>query len=169
MTSDAPQGGVRLLGTLRAEGGTGVVRMEDRFDAAVDTVWSALTDRGRLAIWLGEIVGRLHPGGDFSARFHASGWEGTGRIETCDPPLRLKVRTKDSDGLAEGTIEVTLEAEGDRTAVVWEERGMPADLLPAYGAGIQIHLEDLRDHITGAGRRDAGPRFDALFASYQEL
>ena len=42
MTTDHP-GSVRILGTLRAADGTGVVRLEDRFDTDVDDLWSALT------------------------------------------------------------------------------------------------------------------------------
>ena len=34
-------------------------------------------------------------------------------------------------------------ADGDQTILVWEERGMPLNLLAPYGAGIQVHVEDL--------------------------
>jgi len=44
MSSDEPAG-TRILGSLRsATDGTGIVRMEDRFDTDIDNVWSALTD-----------------------------------------------------------------------------------------------------------------------------
>ena len=59
--------------------------------------------------------------------------EGTGRVEACEPPQRLGVRVKDADEPDENVIEVTLTADGDQTTVVWEERGMPVDLLSAYG------------------------------------
>src|SRR6476620_548819 len=85
MTTNTP-GGVRTLGTLRAADGTGVVRLEDRFDTDMDDLWSALTDPGRLARWLGEVEGDLRRGGEFRARFFASGWEGTGRVDVCEPP-----------------------------------------------------------------------------------
>jgi uncharacterized protein YndB with AHSA1/START domain len=168
MTSDAPEGG-RILGSLRSAEGKGVVRMEDRFDTTIDEVWSALTDARRLARWLGEVEGDLRQGGEFRARFHASGWEGTGRIEACEPPERLLVRTKHADKSGEGLVEVTLTAGGDQTIVVWEERGMPLDLLAGYGAGVQVHVEDLADHLAGRQRQDSMPRFDKLFPRYQEL
>jgi hypothetical protein len=60
-------------------------------------------------------------------------------------------------------------AAGDQTIVVWEERGMPADLVAAYGAGIQVHVEDLAAHLAGRERCDADARFDELFPAYQEL
>src|SRR6266446_880613 len=100
MTSNA-RPGTRILGSLRLADGKGVVRMEDRFDTDIDDVWSALTDPRRLARWLGEIEGDLRLGGEFRARFFASGWEGTGRVEACEPPQRLLVLTRDAGEPAE--------------------------------------------------------------------
>ncbi len=169
MTSNAREGG-RILGSLGSAEGKGVVRMEDRFDAGIDDVWSALTDPSRLARWYGEVEGDLRLGGKYRARLFASGWEGTGRVETCDPPLRLLVRIKDADEPDENAIEVTLTADGDQTTMVWEERGMPVDLLSAYGAGVQLHVEDLADYLAGRERRgDAKARWDALHPAYQGL
>ena len=92
MTSNA-RPGTRILGSLRSAGGKGVVRMEDRFDADIENLWSALTDPGRLARWMGEVEGDLRLGGEFRARFFASGWEGTGRVEACEPLRRLLLLT----------------------------------------------------------------------------
>ena len=70
----------------------------------------------------------------------------------------------------EHAIEATLTADGDQTILVWEERGMPVELLAAYGAGIQIHVEDLAAHIAGQERSDdAGPRWKELLPDYQDL
>ena len=38
-------GGPRILGTVSAANGEGVIRVENRFDTTVDDLWSALTDR----------------------------------------------------------------------------------------------------------------------------
>jgi len=165
MTSKA-RTGERLLGTLRSADGKGIVRIEDRFDTHVRDVWSALTDPRRLAGWLGEVEGDLRLGGEFRARFFASGWEGTGRIEVCEPPHRLVVLTKDADEADDNANEVTLNADGDQTILTWEARGMPVDLLPAYGAGVQIHVEDLAAYLAGRERCDAAARFDELFPAY---
>ncbi len=178
-TGDAPAG-VRILGSLGSADGKGVVRVEDRVDAGADDLWSALTDRRRLAGWLGDVEGDLRLGGELRARFYASGWEGTGRIEVCERSARLLVVTSgvpppeatgDTGERDQGasTIEVTLAADGDQTVLVWEERGMPVELVAAYGAGIQIHVEDLEDYVAGRARRDAGPRFDQLVGSYEQL
>ncbi len=162
------QDGARLLGSLRSVGDTGIVRIEDRLDAGAERVWSALTDPARLEAWLGDVQGDLRAGGTFHARFSASGWEGTGSVESCEPPHRLLVRTTDAEDASVHVIEVVLTADGDGTRLVLEERGMPVEQLPAYGAGVQIHVEDLADHLAGTGRRDAGPRFDGLFAAYRD-
>ena len=167
--SDARTGD-RILGSVRSAEGKGIVKMEDRFDALVDDVWSALTDPRRLAGWLGEVDGDLRLGGEFRARFVASGWEGTGRVEACEPRQRLLVLTKDADEPNEDSNEVTLIADGNQTIVVVEQRGFPLDLLAAYAAGLQIHVEDLAAYLAGRERREvAKARWDELFPAYQEL
>ena len=167
MTTNTP-GSLRTLGTLRAVDGKGIVRLEDRFDTDVDDLWSALTDPRRLARWLGEVEGDLRPGGEYSFRFFASGSEGSGRVEACEPPSRLLV-TMALNQAHENVIEATLVADGDQTILVWEQRGVPVDQLPGYGAGTQIHVEDLAAYLAGGERCDAAARFDELFPAYQQL
>jgi uncharacterized protein YndB with AHSA1/START domain len=160
--------GHRIIGTLATADGKGVVRMEDRFDTGIDDLWSALTDPGRLARWLGEIEGDLRLGGEYRFRFFASGSEGTGRVEACEPPRHLLL----SHGLGQpsvNVIEVTLTADGDQTLLVAEERGMPVPLLAAYGAGVQVHIEDLAAHIAGRERCDADARWHELQPAYDDL
>ena len=55
-----------------------------------------------------------------------------------------------------------LTADGDQTILVWEERGMPLDYLAAYGAGIQVHVEDLAAYLAGRERGDADARWNEL-------
>ncbi len=167
--TNTPPAGTRILGSLRSESGKGVVRMQDRVNTGIDEVWSALTDPSRLACWYGEVEGDLRIGGEYRARLHASGWEGTGRLEACEPPRRLLVMVKEPDDPAEGSIEVTLASDGDQTVVVWEERGMPVNLLAAYGAGIQIHVEDLAACLAGRERCDAKARWAELNPAYEDL
>jgi uncharacterized protein YndB with AHSA1/START domain len=168
MTSNAAAGN-RIVGTLRTADGKGVVRMEDRFDTDIDDLWSALTDPGRLARWLGEFEGDLRLGGEFRARFFASGWEGTGRVDVCEPPRHLLVTTSQDRQAEEHAIEATLTADGDHTILILEERGMPVNLLAAYGAGIQVHIEDLAAHIAGRERCDADARWQELLPAYEAL
>ena len=168
MTSNA-RGSNRIVGSLRSADGKGIVRMEDRYDTDIDDLWSALTDPRRLARWMGEVEGDLHLGGEFRARFFASGWEGTGRVEACEPPRRLLLLTKQPGQVDEHVMEVTLTADGDQTILVWEERGMPLDQLAAYGAGIQVHVEDLAAYLAGRERCDADARWQELLPDYQDL
>src|SRR6476619_2477191 len=133
MTGNA-RGGERILGSVGSAEGKGIVRMEDRVETDIDDVWSALTDPARLARWYGEVEGDLRLGGEYRARLFASGWEGTGRVQACEPPERLLVRGKEANETDGNETEVVLTADGDQTMVVWEVRGMPLDLLSAYGA-----------------------------------
>ena len=94
------------------------MRLQDRVDTDIDDLWSALVDPDRLARWLGEFHGELRLGGEFRARYWASGWEGTGRVEACEPPHHLLVVTRGAESDAEHAIEVWLGAEGGHTGVL---------------------------------------------------
>lgn len=160
---------VPILGSLGVANGRGVVRLEDRYDTDIEDLWSAITEPARLARWLGEVDGDLRLGGEFSLHFFASGWAGTARVEACEPPRRLLLQTKAPDQPNEHSIEVILTADGDHTILVWEGRGMSPENLAAYGAGIQIHVEDLAAHLSGNQRCEARARWEELFPSYQDL
>ncbi|MGH3383903.1 MAG: SRPBCC family protein [Nocardioidaceae bacterium] len=160
------QASARVVGTLRAVDGTGVVRMEDRYDTDIDDLWSALTDPPRLARWIAEVQGDLRIGGEFQARF-TSGWEGTGRVDVCAPPRRLLVTMSPGQGEHETVIEAELVADGDQTQLVVEERGLPLGELAAHGAGWQAHIEDLAAYLAGRQRLDWRTRWTELTPTYR--
>ena len=162
-------GGGRVLGSVGSAGGRGVVRVRDRYDTGIDDLWSALTEPDRLARWLGEVEGDLRVGGRFRARFLASEWEGTGLVEACESPHRLLVLMVGADEADEHVMEVTLSAEGELTVLVIEERGMPLDQRAAYGAGLQVHAEDLAAHLVRDRRCDALARWAELLPAYRDL
>jgi uncharacterized protein YndB with AHSA1/START domain len=175
MTSN-PRGGNRILGTLRSADGKGVVRIEDRYDTDIDDLWAALTDPGRLARWYGQVEGDLRPGGEF--RLASADLESTGRVEACEPPRRLLVTTRETDESwrkgrgappFEESLEATLTADGDQTILVIEVRGVPLDKIAFYGAGWQIHAENLAAYLAGRERGDAEARWDELVPPYQDL
>ncbi len=177
MTSNAP-GGSRILGRLRSADGVGVVRIEDRYDTTLDDLWSAITDPARLARWYGQVEGDLRPGGKIHLYLESDDWEGTGRVEACEPPRRLLVTTRESDvswrkgqGVApfDSTLEATLTANGDQTLLVIEVKGMPLNVLAAYGAGWQIHAEDLAAYLAGRERSDTEAQWRELVPAYQNL
>jgi uncharacterized protein YndB with AHSA1/START domain len=171
MTSNA-HGGTRILGSLRSEDGQGVVRLEDRYDTDIDDLWSALTDPARLARWYGTVEGDLRLGGEFGAHIPDAG-ERSGRVDACEPPRRLLVTMRDPDaqpGQPEETVvEAQLAADGYQTVLVVEQRGLPLPLLAAYGAGVQIHLENVAAFIAGRELEDAEARWSALLPHYEAM
>src|SRR5579859_1982189 len=139
--------GTRIVGTLRSADGKGVVRIEDRYDTDIDDLWSALTDPDGLARWFGRVDGDLRPGGQFRLCIETSGWDGTGRVEACEPPRRLLVTTKEASEPYDKFVEATLTPDGDGTVLAIEVRGLPLDKVAFYGAGWQIHAENLAAHL----------------------
>jgi uncharacterized protein YndB with AHSA1/START domain len=168
MTSNA-RPGTSILGSLRSADGVGVVRVQDRYGTDIDDLWSALTDPARLARWFGQIDGDLRLGGEFRMYLEGSGWDGTGRVEACEPPSRLLVTTKEKTEAFHKTVEATLTAGGDHTVLAIEVRGMPLDKIAFYGAGWQIHAENLAAYLAGRERDDTEARFDELVPPYQDL
>ena len=167
MTGNAPSSH-RILGRLRSADGHGVVRIEDRYDTGIDDLWSAIIDPDRLARWYGRVEGDLRLGGEFRLFVDGSGWDGVGRVEACEPPRRLQVRTKESAEPYEEVIEATLTPDGDQTILVIEARGMPLDKVAFYGAGWQLHAEDLAAYLAGRTGADAEKRFGELVPPYQD-
>lgn len=158
----------RVLGTLRPlRDGKGVVRMEDVYDADLDELWSAVTDPERLARWLVEVTGDLRVGGAIEARFTSS-WTGPGRIDVCESPTHLLV-TMSPNASDETVIEAWLTAEGDRTRLVLEERGIPIPELAGHGSGWQAHVEDLATHLSGGNQYDWHARWLELTSAYDAL
>jgi uncharacterized protein YndB with AHSA1/START domain len=166
MTNDT-EAGARIIGTLRAEGGKGVVRMEDSFKTEIEDLWSALTDPSRLARWVAKVDGDLYVGGEFRARF-TSGWDGFGRVEVCEPPRLLLVTLCPGED-NETVIETRLFAEANQTRLVIEERGLPLDELAVHGAGWQAHVEDLAAHLAGHDALDWLSRWIELTPTYRDL
>ncbi|MDQ0612591.1 uncharacterized protein YndB with AHSA1/START domain [Microbacterium sp. W4I4] len=141
---------MNIKGTMRTlEDGRGAVRVEDVYDTDIDDVWEACTMPERLVRWIAEVSGDLRVGGGFHALFTSTA-DGEGTVEVCDAPHHLLLHMgADTDEPTQ--IEAWLTVEGDRTRLVVEERGLPADKLHFYGAGWQVHLEDLgRCLVSGA-------------------
>ena len=167
MISEEPD--PRILSSLRSADGKGIVRIESRFSTDINDLWSALTDPSRLARWLGEFEGDLRLGGEYRSRFFSSGAEATGRVTECESPERFTVVTTGLHASNEQIIEATLRADGDETILAIEQRGLRLDWLAAFGAGLQIHVEDLAAHIAGGERCDSDERMSALLPAYEGL
>jgi hypothetical protein len=62
-----------------------------------------------------------------------------------------------------------LTADGDQTVLLIEIKGMPLNMLAAYGAGWQIHAEDLAAYLAGRELSDTEARWHELAPAYQDL
>jgi hypothetical protein len=62
-----------------------------------------------------------------------------------------------------------LTAEGDKTRLVVEERGLPAEKAHFYGAGWQAHIEDLATHLAGEAPAPWKQRWTELMPSYPAM
>jgi hypothetical protein len=104
--------------------------------------------------------------------------DATGRVEACETPRRLLVTTRETDesylrgqGVPpyDQAHEVTLTADDDQTILVIEVRGMPLDAIAFYGAGWQLHAENLASYLAGRERGETEARWDQLVPAYQAL
>jgi uncharacterized protein YndB with AHSA1/START domain len=168
----------RILGSLRSADGNGVVRIEDHYDTDIDDLWSAITDPGRITRWYGRVEGELRPGGQFRLYVDDADSDHAGRVEECDPPRRLRVTTRETDesyqrgkGVPpyDEILEATLTTDGDQTVLVIEVWGMPLDAVGYYGAGWQIHAENLAAYLAGRERGNTEARWGELVPPYQDL
>jgi uncharacterized protein YndB with AHSA1/START domain len=175
MTSNASRS--RILGSLRSADGAGVVRIEDRYNTNIDDLWSAITDPDRLARWFGEVDGELSPRGEFRVHIADAG-DRTGQVKACEPPQRLVVMTRETDesyrrgqGVPpfDAVWEITLTGDGDLTILVIEVKGMPLEKIAFFGAGWQIHAENLAAYLAGREPDDVEARWEELVPLYQDL
>jgi len=144
---------VKIMGTMRTLDDTrGAVRVEDVYDTDIGDLWQACTTPERLARWIAEVSGDLRVGGTVHAVF-TSTWSGPARIEACEAPHHLLLTTQPGTD-DEAQIEAWLTADGARTRLVVEERGLPIGELHYHGAGWQAHLEDLGTSLASAGSSD---------------
>jgi hypothetical protein len=63
----------------------------------------------------------------------------------------------------------SLTADGGQTILVIETHGMPLDKIAFYGAGWQIHAENLATYLAGREPGATEARWDELVPRYQEL
>jgi uncharacterized protein YndB with AHSA1/START domain len=167
MTTDHTKSSPRILGSVRVMNGAATAHVEDRYDTGIADLWSAITEPERLARWIAEVDGELRPGGMFQARF-TTGWEGQGRVDVCDPPRRLLI-TLSPEQPDQTEIEALLAADGERTHLVVEERGLPIDAAPAYGAAWQAQIEDLAAYLASRPAHDLKARWGELVPFYREM
>lgn len=161
---------MKILGTLhRLDDTRGAVRVEDVYATDIEDLWDACTRPDRLGRWIASASGDLVPGGEFTARF-TSGWEGNGRVDVCERPHRLLLTTWEDEARdQESTLAATLTAVEGGTRLVIEESGVPVGQLASYGAGWQVHAEDLASHVAGLERDEDEARWVDMVPVYRAL
>jgi uncharacterized protein YndB with AHSA1/START domain len=157
-----------IEGTMHSVSGEGIVRMKCWYESDCEVVWWALTDPQRLTHWYGRVEGDLLVGGEFTAFVLASEWDGRGRIDACVPQRKLVV-TMWEVADAEHIVAVELVDDGDSTTLELEVRGLPLDLVWAYGAGWHVHLEDLGAYLSGQESLNLPTRWDELEPHYRGM
>ena len=124
----------RELGEMPVAGGAGRSLLLRRvYDAAIEDVWDACTDPGRLARWLGVVEGDFRLGGTFQLKDNAAG-----EILRCEQPRLLKVTWEFGGGM-KTEVEVRLASTGDGLTTFELEHSSPAEIVDAlvreYGPG----------------------------------
>lgn len=113
------------------------VQMTRRYQAAIDDVWSALTDPARVERWFFPLHGDLHAGGTFQLEGNAGG-----DILECEPPQLLKV----TYGGPTSLVHLRLSQDGDNETVLDLEHTVPIEMAQS-----------------GAGALYVGPGWDGAF------
>ena len=103
-----------------------------------------------------QVEGDLRLGGQFRTYLEASETDESYQRGQGEPPF-------------EASIEVTLTAVGDLTDLSIQVPGLPLDKIAFYGAGWQVHAENLATHLAGRERGDTGARWAELVSAYQDL
>jgi uncharacterized protein YndB with AHSA1/START domain len=157
------------LGAYRVDGNRRSIRFEREYDAAVEDVWSAVTEPDRLRRWLAVGGAVLEPrtGGRFEVRM-TPGEEETawGTVLAFEPPRLLEVEWR-YEGEDESVLRIELEPRGDSTLLVLDHRLLQSAQAAGYGAGWHAYLDALGDVLDG---REAGPwdeRFQARLEGYR--
>jgi hypothetical protein len=157
-----------IKATLHSAGGVGVVRLKVQYESDIKDLWSALTTPQRLAHWYGEVSGDLVSDGEFRAIISISGWDGWGRIEACTPPRQFRALMWEEEG-KEQIVSVMLSADRKHTLLEIEVRGVPLDLVWAYGIGWHMHAENLEIYLAGNEQPKSETRWDELESAYRQM
>ncbi|WP_432968256.1 SRPBCC domain-containing protein [Dactylosporangium sp. CA-233914] len=129
----------RELGNQAVTTGEGrSVLLRRVYDARIEDVWSACTDRERLGRWLGPVEGDLRVGGTFQLKDNAGG-----EILRCEEPRLIKVTWIFGEGMPT-EVEVRLAPTDDGRTIFELEHASPAqvvdELVRAYGPGGTIGI-----------------------------
>ena len=153
------------FGMVSIDGPVAVVRFERWFTASAGELWSALTDPDRMGRWLGAEVSIVASAGGAIRLRWEEGEEMEGVI-TAFEPERLLAFTWGEPALGvESAVRFELRPEGDRTLLIFEHVGVPADQAAGFGAGWHGHLDSLAATLAGRAA-DPQERYRELAPEY---
>jgi uncharacterized protein YndB with AHSA1/START domain len=137
-----------------------------RFDATIDRVWAACTDRDLLAQWFAGVSGELKVGGSLTFEVGAP-YTLTAQVLQCEPPHRLVI-TWAYPGRVVDEVELRLAADGDDTVLELEHRSSDnSDWWIGAGSGWEYAF--VRLSVLLQGNDPAGVSADALDAKLGPL
>jgi len=161
-------------GTLYRDGEAFAIRFERILQHPIDRVWAALTERERLAEWLGEVEIELRAGG--ALRIVFSGVEPPAVLETVvdefDPPRLLQLRFDDRAGDG-NMVRFELAARDEATHLVLTQSRVPSEHeLADNAAGWHMRLDMLgasldhgRQELPWARVEELNTRYAAIVAA----
>jgi uncharacterized protein YndB with AHSA1/START domain len=112
-----------------AQGESVGVLLRRTYDTQIEDVWSALTERDRIARWFLPVSGDLRVGGKFQLKGNAGG-----DILHCEPPRLLRV----TFGGPTSIVELRLAARGKGNTVLELEHTVPIEIARSGAGSIYV-------------------------------
>ena len=150
----------RSIGDLEVAAGPGrSVLLRRYYDAPVEDVWDACTNRDRVSRWMGPVAGDLRLGGTFQVEGNAGG-----EILRCEAPRLLRVTWVLGEGMTT-EVEVRLAPQEGKGTLLELEHTTPEaildELVRSYGPGGTIGIGGGWDlALVGLDLELAGVDFD---------
>ena len=152
-------------GTVTWSEDRATVHFERWVDAAIDTVWEAISTDEGLEKWLAPAKVDLVPGGEINIDFGEEGLAGGAIIELV--PGQVLEYNWGFPGEPDSILRIELQPHEGGTRLLLNHRLLPSDQAVGYGAGWHAHIDQLVQVVTGAEVRDWFERFSELLPSYQ--
>ncbi len=156
-----------IRGVLRAEGELRAVHLDRVYDTDITDLWSALTDRDRLARWFARVDGELALGAAFRILFDEEQTT-DGTVLACREPDHLRISWT-SDGESESYVRVDLSTVEEGTRLRLDHTRLPLSGAAGYAAGWHTYLDQLAADLRGDEAQGStwDARWQALLPAYQ--
>jgi uncharacterized protein YndB with AHSA1/START domain len=131
------------------------------FKAPIEDVWESVTKSERTERWFGKWEGDARPGGDIRVLmvFEKGDTWSNARIEVCEAPHHLSLKTKDSYG--EWHLEIKLREESGTTHLEFVHHLTDTSGVGDVGPGWEYYLDNLVAYRAG----ETLPTFEEYYPS----